>query len=319
MSLVLDRLAQHCSSTAMVTLMHYCGTAVLAANASAGPTDTVLGAMARGEHLTTLAFSEPGSGGHFYFPISQLAHGREGMRLTAKKSFVTSAGEADSYVVSTRSANATKPTDIDLFLVPKEAHGWSLAGEFDGLGMRGNSSGPMTLQGVPVGPEARIGDESSGFATMLQVVLPHFQIGCASVALGMAEAAFQKASAHVTARKYEHLGGTAMAELPRTQFIIGEMALELRSARAYLGDAIRRAVAGDPEAVLDILGVKARAADACVFVASRAMAVCGGTAYGRKGGLERIFRDAQAPPVMAPATDLLKEFLGKAALGLPLF
>lgn len=110
-----------------------------------------------------------------------------------------------------------------------------------------------------------------------------------------------------------------MAQIPRAQLLMGEMALELRSTRAYLGETIRRAVSGDSEAVLDILGIKARAADACVAVVSRAMTACGGTAYGRKGGLERIFRDAQAAPIMAPATDLLKEFLGKASLGLPLF
>ncbi len=319
MSRVLECIGQSCPSTAMVTLMHYCGTAVLVAKANSSLKETVLRAIARGEHVTTLAFSEPGSGGHFYCPISQLIRNGEGMLLSARKSFVTSAGKADSYVVSTRSASANGPTDIDIFYVPKEAEGWEICGEFDGLGMRGNASAPMTFQGLKVDEEARIGGEKSGFETMLQVVLPHFQIGCASVSLGMAEAAFQKASAHVRSRKYEHLGGTSMAEIPRTQFIVGEMALELRSTRAYLGETIRRATSGDDQAVLDILGIKARAADACLFVASRAMTMCGGTAYGRKGGLERIFRDAQAPPVMAPSSDLLKEFLGKASLGLPLF
>jgi alkylation response protein AidB-like acyl-CoA dehydrogenase len=153
----------------------------------------------------------------------------------------------------------------------------------------------------------------------MQVVLPHFQIGSASVFIGMAEAAFQGATAYLTSRKYEHLGGTSMAEIPRAQFVVGEMALELRSTRAYLGETIRRAMSGDSQAVLDILGIKARAADACLAVVSRAMTICGGTAYGRRGGLERIFRDAQASPVMAPSTDVLKEFLGRALLGLPLF
>jgi alkylation response protein AidB-like acyl-CoA dehydrogenase len=318
MSQVLDRMGQSCPSTAMVTLMHYCGTAVLVASASPKLKDAVLPTIAGGEHLTTLAFSEPGSGGHFYCPISQLTRDGKGMLLSAKKSFVTSAGEADSYVVSTRSVSAKRPTDVDLFFVPKEAQGLEVCGRFDGLGMGGNASAPMKLE-VMVNEEARIGEESSGFQTMLQVVLPHFQIGSASVFLGMAEAAFQGATAHLTSRKYEHLGGTSMAEIPRAQFIAGEMALEIRSTRAYLGETIRRAISGNSQAVLDILGIKARAADACLAVVSRAMTVCGGTAYGRRGGLERIFRDAQAAPVMAPSSDVLKEFLGKASLGLPLF
>ena len=102
MAQVLERMAQACASTAMVTLMHYCGTAVIVAKGSAVLRQTLLPAIARGEHLTTLAFSEAGSGGHFYMPVSEVRRNGHGLRLSAQKTFVTSAGEADSYVVSTR-------------------------------------------------------------------------------------------------------------------------------------------------------------------------------------------------------------------------
>jgi alkylation response protein AidB-like acyl-CoA dehydrogenase len=71
--------------------------------------------------------------------------------------------------------------------------------------------------------------------------------------------------------------------------------------------------------MLDVLGVKVKAADACLQVVSHAMTLGGGWAFGRRGGLERNFRDAQAAGVMAPSNDVLKDFLGKACLGLPLF
>jgi alkylation response protein AidB-like acyl-CoA dehydrogenase len=86
-----------------------------------------------------------------------------------------------------------------------------------------------------------------------------------------------------------------------------------------LAETLRRATSGDPEVMLDVLGIKARAAEACTAVVSRAMTLGGGAAFGRRGGLERMFRDAQAAAVMAPSTDVLKEFLGKACLGVPLF
>jgi alkylation response protein AidB-like acyl-CoA dehydrogenase len=139
------------------------------------------------------------------------------------------------------------------------------------------------------------------------------------VSLGIATAAFHAATTHVVTRKYEQAGGAALATIPRVQFLEAEMALELRSARAYLQETIRRVTAGDAEAMLDVLGVKAKAAEASLAVVSRAMTLGGGAAFGRRGGLERIFRDAQAASVMAPSTDVLKEFLGKACLGLPLF
>lgn len=319
MSQTLEQLAWACPSTAMVTLMHHCATAVLVAKGGEGLRRKLLPSIARGEHLSTLAFSEAGSGGHFYAPVSRLSTNGQGRTLTAYKSFVTSAGEADTYVVSTRKVHAQGPTEVDLYALPKGTRGMEVMGRFEGMGLAGNASAPMKLEGVAVRDEERLGDEGSGFETLLQVVLPHFQIGMAAVSLGIAKGAFQAATGHVSARRYEHTGGSRLSEIPRVQFLVAEMALELRSARAYLHEALRAIACSDPEATLDVLGIKVKTSEAALAVASRAMTLGGGMAYGRRGGLERIFRDAQAASVMAPSSDVLKEFLGKATLGLPLF
>jgi alkylation response protein AidB-like acyl-CoA dehydrogenase len=49
------------------------------------------------------------------------------------------------------------------------------------------------------------------------------------------------------------------------------------------------------------------------------MRVCGGAAFRQDIGVERYFRDAHAAGVMAPTTDVLYDFIGKAICGLPLF
>jgi alkylation response protein AidB-like acyl-CoA dehydrogenase len=319
MSQVIGTQAQNCASTAMVTLMHFCATAVIAAKASDAVKRELLPAIARGEHLSTLAFSEAGSGGHFYAPVSEVRQSGSQKKLSAQKSFVTSAGEADSYVVSARKAGAAGPTESDLYLISKGANGFTAQGRFEGLGLAANASAPMSLTDVTIDDKTRLGPEGTGFQTMMEVVLPNFQIGVASVSVGIAAAAFQTITARVGARKYEHAGGAALSSIPRVQFLVAEMAIELDSARAYLGETIRKALAGDPAAMLYILGVKVKAADAGMEVVSRAMTLGGGWAFGRRGGLERMFRDAQAAAVMAPASDVLKDFIGKACLGLPLF
>ncbi len=319
MSRVLTTMAEACASTAMVVLMHYCGAAAVIARGGPKLKDDVLPEIVKGKHLSTLAFSEPGSGGHFYFPVSEVSQNGSAQRLTARKSFVTSAGEADSYVVSTRKARASGPTDVNLYLVRGGTPGFHVEGRFEGLGLAGNCSAPVALDQIPLDDDHRLGPEGSGFQSMLEVVLPHFQIGAASVSLGIAGAAFQAAVGHVNSRKYDHVGNAPLSSIPRVQFLAAEMALDLRAARAYLAETLRRATSGDPEAMLDVLGCKARAAEACTAIVARAMTLGGGGAFGRRGGLERIFRDAQAAAVMAPATDVLKEFVGKACLGLPLF
>ena len=56
-----------------------------------------------------------------------------------------------------------------------------------------------------------------------------------------------------------------------------------------------------------------------VPTASIAMRVCGGTAFRKEVGIERSVRDARAARVMAPTTDVLYDFIGKAVTGLPSF
>ena len=114
MAAALDEVAQRCSSTAMVYLMHLCG--VASCVAASEKTASYLQAAARGEHLTTLAFSERGSRSHFWAPVSRAAPANGSMSLNALKSFVTSAGHANSYVVSTLAANATQPVESTIYL-----------------------------------------------------------------------------------------------------------------------------------------------------------------------------------------------------------
>ena len=48
------------------------------------------------------------------------------------------------------------------------------------------------------------------------------------------------------------------------------------------------------------------------------MSVCGGSAFRTDLGIERRFRDARAARVMAPTTEALHDFIGRALCGLPL-
>ncbi len=88
----LDEIAQRCASTGMVYLMHLCGVACYAANPNAAGDE--LRKAAKGEHLSTLAWSEKGSRSHFWAPMSQAEQRNGQVSLNADKSFVTSAGMA---------------------------------------------------------------------------------------------------------------------------------------------------------------------------------------------------------------------------------
>jgi isovaleryl-CoA dehydrogenase len=309
---VVRRVAQSCASTAMVTLMHYCAAAVVEAH---GPED-VRRAIAEGRHLTTLAFSEAGSRSHFWAPLSSATADGQSVRLDASKSWVTAAGVADSYVWSSRPVASEGAST--LWLVPSGAPGLSLAGGFDGLGMRGNTSRPITASGVSVPQAARLGPDGGGFDVMMGAVLPWFQILNAACSVGIGEAAIARTAAHATSTRYEHLG-EALADQPVTRAHLARMRLQADLADALLGDTLSAIETGREDAMLRVLEVKPAASEAVLAITDEAMRVCGGAAFRKEVGVERNFRDARAATVMAPTTDVLHDFIGKAVCGLPPF
>src|SRR6185369_6791765 len=123
-------------SVAMVYVMHVLGAAsMLAARQSAAAAiKPILQEIAAGRHLSTLAFSEAGSRSHFWAPISRAQRNGDGVHITAKKSWVTSAGQVQSYVVSALAPEGSGPTDSTLYLVVAGTRGLSVAGSWDGLG-----------------------------------------------------------------------------------------------------------------------------------------------------------------------------------------
>ena len=125
--------------------------------------------------------------------------------------------------------------------------------------------------------------------------------------------------AHTTNAKFEHLKDSLVSAVPGIRARLAQMRLAIDSARAYLDRTLSRVEQGSPDAMLFVLGSKAIAAEMAISVTDNAMRVCGGAAFSRDLSIERNFRDARAASVMAPTTDVLYDFIGKAVAGLPLF
>lgn len=211
---VVATLAEADASAAMVYLMHMCATATIAAARRGATVAQILRDISVGRHLTTLAFSEAGSRSHFWAPLSRAKLNGANVRLTAKKSWVTSAGHAQSYVVSALAPDGAGPTDSTLYLFTSDTPGLSVAGPWDGLGMRANASAPMILEDCEVEPGLQLTDDGAGFKAMLEIVLPLFNLGTSAVALGLCRAAVAGTAAHLNSARFEHLGQTLGESLP---------------------------------------------------------------------------------------------------------
>ncbi|WP_162578419.1 acyl-CoA dehydrogenase family protein [Variovorax sp. PBS-H4] len=309
---VVKRLAATCPSTAMVVAMHYCAVAVLE---QWGP-EAVRRNIAAGEHLTTLAFSEAESRSHFWAPAGTARREGSDVVLDARKSWITSAFEANSYVWSSKPLAADGASSI--WLVDARAKGLTQPAPFDGLGMRGNGSSPVTAEGVRVPADHRLGEDGKGFDIMMGTVLPWFSVLNASASLGIMEGSMSRACGHVTRTRHQD-SGASLAELPTIRSYLARGQIKADLADCLLQDSIAAIGERRADTMLRVLEVKTAAAESALEVTDIAMRVCGGAAFRKEVGVERLFRDARAAHVMGPTSDVVYDFIGKAITGQPLF
>jgi alkylation response protein AidB-like acyl-CoA dehydrogenase len=132
------------------------------------------------------------------------------------------------------------------------------------------------------------------------------------------EAVTAKAAAHAGGTRFSHQGNR-LADLPTIRAYIARMQVATDEVQTLVADAVAAVTAGRDDAQLRVLEAKAATGEAATTVTDLGMRVCGGAAFRKEVGIERLFRDARAATVMAPTTDVLYDFIGKAVCGLPLF
>jgi len=299
-----------CASTGMVFLMHSV-TAATVAGGGGESASGLLNDMANGDVLGTLAFSERGTGAHFYAPELRAERRDGSVRVSGRKAFVTSGGHADVMLVLLQGEGE----GLDCYAVRKDAPGVRFEGRWEGLGMRGNSSIAVEFEDVALDGDARIGEAGGGAGLVFGVVAPTFLVGLAAVNVGIAQAALSVAIEHAQSRRYPD--GTALVEVPTIQHALANMDADVRAARALLQEAARLGDSGDEGALVPLMEAKVLCTDVAARVTQAALEVCGGQGYTPALPIERHLRDARAGAVMAPTNGVLRTWTGKAIAGLP--
>jgi alkylation response protein AidB-like acyl-CoA dehydrogenase len=315
---VVEELAGACGSTAMVYVMHVAASQAIATSSILADRDLLLSEIAAGKHLTTLAFSETGSRSQFWAPVSKLEENDGNYLISASKSWVTAAGHANSYVSSAQKPNASSPLESTVYFVRTDAEGVRVTSSFNGLGLRGNDSAPVSLENVSVAAGDLISAPGEGPKVILEVVLPWFAIGSAAMANGLCRVTVQRTIEHLTSAGFEH-DGSRLRDLPNLRARLAEMSVRTEQSRSLLGHTLDQIESPSEVTPLFVLQSRLAALQAAVDVTDLAMKTCGGAAFSRHLAIERLFRDARAGWVMAPTVDHLNDFIGKALTGLPLF
>lgn len=318
LALATEAIGRVCASSAISFGMHCVGTAVIAAKATSYQRNNYLRPIAAGEHVTTLSLSESGTGAHFYLPETKLFRNGDRLRVNGTKMFVTNAGHADSYVVSTQASDPDSDAgSFTCLIVDRDRPGMEWLDAWNGLGMRGNTARGLRLRDVEVPADNLLGREGDQIWYIFEVVAPYFLIAMAGTYLGVAQAAFDLTVKHLKERRHS-ISGESLAQNPMIQSQLAEMWMRVERTRRWIYHAAQSGDHASLNAIPLIFGSKVEAADTAVAVTNEALTLGGGIAYRDNSELSRLLRDARASHVMSPTTTLLKLWMGRALLGQPL-
>ena len=307
-AMVVETIARYgCPSTAMCYTMHLGATAAALFRHHHNPLLTdILRRLDEDVLIGTLSYSDPETGSHFWYPVSSSAarHG-EGWLVNKKASWTTSGGFADWYIVQTTSPDfGGNYADLSCFLVTQVE----------------NAVLPKDAIVGPVGDGPKSNDEC---------VDPFFLICSSACWNGIAMAAIDIAKNHVT-RKVHSDVGLRVADYPTIQDYVGEAIMASNASRAltfqmaqaldrFTQDcdwSIHEDIDALPRAALlhQLWQTKFVAAKNVAHVVDKMLHACGGTGYKPFLGIERLLRDGKAGWVMGPTNEVLRQFVGKAAL-----
>lgn len=320
-----------CPSTALIYMMHMVALAGLVYRASGNAeVQKLLPRIDRECLIGTASYTDPETGGHFWYPKTSGAQRVEGgWHVHKKAAWTTSSGFADWYVSQTTSPNfGGNYGDLSVFLFYKDEVRGS-AGKWDAMGMHGNQSGPVEIDAVV--PENRmIGPSGDGARSNDEAIDPLAMLMYAGAYNGVALGCIDVAKRHVT-RKTHAQFGRRVADYPTIQDSFGRAVMDVEASRlsAYaLAKALDDATENGSWEIYEkdpLAMPRAKFAHWCFqlkFLSTRAasnisdqmLQACGGRGYMRDLDLERLVRDSKAGWVMAPSNEVTSQLVGKWAL-----
>ncbi|GMK45016.1 acyl-CoA dehydrogenase [Paenibacillus glycanilyticus] len=318
-ALAAEEIGKGCPSTSLIYVMHVGAAQTLVYYGTEDQKQRWLKSVRRGA-IGTHSMSEKATGGHTWFNLSEAKRDGEDYILDLEKSFTTSGGHADFYVLQTRTPGAQQPTDLSYFIVDGKDPGIT-AGPWEALGVRGNQSGPLKLENVHVPRADLLVGENRAIEIAFNGVDPLYLLGIGSAWIGVASEALSIVVERVKRTVHRDFNRSlADYQVIRQQLANAKIGLSaLKPWQLSLAEKYNRYEAeGRPlgELWYEATEFKIHATEVANQVVSVAMDVTGGYGY-KKGTIERLYRDVRAGLVLAPSNHLARELVGKELVGQP--
>ncbi|MGN6611271.1 MAG: acyl-CoA dehydrogenase family protein [Angustibacter sp.] len=263
--------------------------------------------MLSGDQLGAYCLSEPTSGSDAAALRTRAVATDDGSAytVTGTKAWITHGGVADFYNLMVRTSD-DGPRGISCLLADAATDGLSAAPPERKMGFSSSQTAQVLLDGARIDADRRIGAEGQGFTIALSA-LDSGRLGIAACAVGIAQAAFEAATAYAKEREQF---GQRIIDFQGLSFLLADMATQISAARELYLAAARRRDAGRPFSVQAAMA-KLFATDACMKVTTDAVQVLGGAGYVKDFPVERWFREAKVLQIVEGTNQVQRLVIGR--------
>ncbi|MDM5338986.1 acyl-CoA dehydrogenase family protein [Fictibacillus enclensis] len=241
-----------------------------------------------GESMGAFGLTEPNAGSDAGGTQTTAINQDGQWTINGSKCYITNASYAKHLALTAVTGKSNGKKEISAIIVPTDAEGFKVIDNYEKMGLHSSNTTELILDGVNVPEENLLGKRGDGFKQFL-ITLDGGRIGIGAMAVGIAQAAYDKALAYSKERKQF---GSSLSKFQAIQFKLADMAMKIELARnmvykaGWLKDQGKRF---SKEAAM----AKLYASEICMQICSESVQIHGGYGYMRDYHVERYFRDAK--------------------------
>ncbi len=263
-----------------------------------------------GEHVGSLAMSEPGAGSDVVSMKLRADAAQGGYLLNGNKMWITNAPEANTLLVYAKTDPSGGSKGITAFIITPEMEGFSTAQKLDKLGMRGSDTCELVFEDCFVSDENVVGEIGQG-AEILMSGLDYERVVLSGISVGIMQACLDVVLPYIHERKQF---GKSIGEFQLMQGKLADMYVTLSTARSYVY-AVAAACDRGETTRKDAAGCILYAAEKATLMASDAIQMLGGNGYINDYPTGRLWRDAKLMEIGAGTSEIRRWLIGRELFG----
>lgn len=270
--------------------------------------------LASGEALGCFGLTEPGTGSDAGNLTTRAVRDGGDYVIDGTKMFITNGTWADVVLLFARTNDTPGHRGVSAFLVPADTPGLSRRAVHGKLGLRGQATAELVLEGVRVPASAMLGPEGKGFAVAMSA-LAKGRMSVAAGCVGIAQAALDAAVRYAGERAQF---GRPIASYQLVQELLSDISVDVDAARLLtwrVADLVDR---GEDFATA-ASKAKLYASEAAVRCANNALQVFGGYGYIDEYPVGKLLRDARVMTLYEGTSQIQKLIIGRSLTGVSAF